>query len=186
MFRHFNQVTALAHQAVAQCCSTGALAIDATLGNGADTDFLLERFERVVSFDIQEAAIAAYDAKKKERVQLIAKSHHLMDHYVKEPVDCIMFNLGFLPGSNKQTITRPDTSLPAILTGLDLLRPGGLMTLAIYTGHEGGPEERDAILKALAGLPKKTYAVVLQSFHNRSDRAPILIVVEKALYLNMP
>lgn len=155
MFRFFTQISDMAHRAVLQYCPQGALAIDATLGNGLDTDFLLDHFERVVAFDIQKQAIDDYPQKDNSRLRLIADSHHRMSDYVLEPVDCVMFNLGYLPGSDHEKITRPETSTDAILQGLSLLRPGGFMTIASYIGHDGGASERDAVLEVLRSLPKR-------------------------------
>ena len=40
------------------------VAIDGTLGNGYDTDFLCKRFEKVYSFDVQEEACLNYNIGK--------------------------------------------------------------------------------------------------------------------------
>ena len=49
-------------------------------------------------------------------------------------VDAAVFNLGYLPGGDHGVFTTPGVSVPAMRTALELLRPGGVMTVCVYYG----------------------------------------------------
>jgi len=43
----------------------------------------------------------------------------------------VMFNLGYRPGGNKSVITRPETTVTALVSALDLVVPGGVITVVL-------------------------------------------------------
>ena len=49
-----------------------------------------------------------------------------------------MYNLGFLPGGNKEITTLAKTTMKSIEDGLELLDSNGIMTIAVYRGHAEG------------------------------------------------
>lgn len=179
MFKYVADISELSHHIVTEFLDNKENAIDGTLGNGYDTDFLSENFKNVYSFDIQQEACDAYRDKNLENVNVICDSHHKLKEYITEEIDCIMYNLGFLPGGNKHITTIHEYSLKSIQDGLELLRSGGLMTICIYRGHDEGKIEESCILEYLETLPKSKYGVMLHSFLNRSKVSPMLVVVEK-------
>ena len=62
-------------------------------------------------------------------------SHANMERYAeRETVDCIVFNFGRLPGGDPTICTRAESSVAAIDAGLRLLRPRGVMAIALYYG----------------------------------------------------
>ncbi len=77
-----------------------------------------------------------------DRASLICDSHALMKEHVKEEVDFIIFNLGYLPRADKTITTLVDSTLKAIEAGLDLLKLHGIMVVVIYPGHEEGYQEK--------------------------------------------
>ena len=179
MFKYVGNISDLSHYIVKDFIENKEVAIDGTLGNGYDTDFLSSLFHKVYSFDIQKEACENYINKGKENVIIINDSHHLLNKYVNEPVDCIMYNLGFLPGGNKDITTLHKTSLESIKVGLDILRSGGIMTICIYRGHDEGKIEEPCILGYLKTLPKNEFGVMIQSYLNRQNISPLLVVIEK-------
>lgn len=180
MFKYVADISELTHYITKRFVENKKIAVDGTLGNGHDTDFLAKLFEKVYTFDIQEVACRNYKDKNINNVVVINDSHHLFKKYIKEDeVDCIMYNLGFLPGGNKSITTMHETSLESIKEGLDLLSHGGIMTICIYRGHNEGKEEESCILKYLETLPKSQYGVMLHTFLNRDNNSPILVVIEK-------
>lgn len=179
MFKYVGNISDLSHYIIKDFVPNKKVAIDATLGNGYDTDFLSSLFEKVYSFDVQEEVCINYNEKRKSNVKVINDSHHLFRLYIKEPVDCIMYNLGFLPGGNKEITTLHKTSLESIKTGLEILNSGGIMTICIYRGHNEGKIEETCILEYLKTLPKNSYGVMIQSYLNRQDISPLLAVIEK-------
>lgn len=179
MFKYVGDISKISHYIIDKFLENKNIAIDATLGNGYDTDFLSKKFTKVYSFEIQEEACKNYSERKADNVEVINDSHHLLKKYVNEPVACIMYNLGFLPGGNKEITTMSETSLNSIIEGLELLNHGGLMTICLYRGHVQGKEEESVIIPYLKELPKSKFGVMYHEFLNRSKEAPILIVVEK-------
>lgn len=163
----------------------GDVAIDATLGNGHDTLFLAHQVGEtghVYGFDIQLAAVnetrnrlckAEIDGS---RFTLNQISHaHMAEHL--DPADLnrvkgVMFNLGYLPGSDKSVITRTADTMIAVRQALDLLQPGGLLTVVVYPGHEGGAEEGRAIAEWAASLPPQQVEVQNLRPVNRSAAPP--------------
>ncbi len=137
-------LTKIAQQAVSRACRAHGRAIDATVGNGHDTLMLARCVApdgRVVGFDIQPSALdhtrqRLNAAGLEQHVELINAGHEHMrdllgDGWVGN-TDIVMFNLGYLPGGDKSIITQPDTTTSALAQSLDMLRPGGLLSLMLY------------------------------------------------------
>lgn len=179
-----------AHKFVTEHVHPGDLVIDATAGKGRDTVFLCSLVGEtgtVLAFDIQPDAIAQTKALVSAHgyeaiATVIQDSHANLLHYAQpETVSCIMFNFGWLPGGDHTIFTRPETSIPAIEAALQLLKPGGVLSLCIYYGGESGYTERDALLAYLATLDPRTYTVLVSTFHNREGDPPIPVSVYKEI-----
>lgn len=179
MFIYVNSVNTMIHDIIKNKIANGNIAIDATLGNGYDSDFLSELFNKVYSFDIQSEAIKNYNDKNKKNVKAILDSHENFKNYIIEEVDCIVYNLGYLPGANKNITTKVNSTIKSIKDGLELLKKNGLMLIAIYSGHLEGTLEKEAILKLAKSLPTNKYGVLYSDFINRPNNPPSLIVIEK-------
>jgi hypothetical protein len=178
MFRYVGEVSSLAQEIIKNFTVNFNFAIDATLGNGHDTDFLSNYFKQVYSFDIQEAATQNYLSKNKTNVKVILDSHVYLDNYIHEEVDCIMYNLGYLPGGDKTVTTKSESTIKSLETAVKLLNHNGLITICIYNGHNEGKSERNVILDFANLLPKNEFGVMLHSIINRKG-APELMVIEK-------
>ena len=63
-----------------------------------------------------------------------------------------IFNLGYLPASDRTISTTTTQSLRAISASVERLAPGGILTVLAYTGHAGGREEAEAIHNFLRGM----------------------------------
>lgn len=167
----------------------GDTVIDSTVGNGNDTLLLAELVGEnghVIGFDIQEAAIAIthekiIDADLSDRVTLYHKGHEEIDAVLSPDteVSLVVYNLGYLPKGDKAIITRPDTTIKSIHQALDHLKHKGLLLLMIYYGHEGGDEEKSAVIKLCESLPQKKYSVLQYQFINQQNSPPFLIAIEK-------
>ncbi|WP_396276634.1 tRNA (mnm(5)s(2)U34)-methyltransferase [Haloimpatiens lingqiaonensis] len=140
MFKYGNSISGLAQDIIKDYCSNFDVAIDATLGNGHDSDFLSSIFKKVYSFDIQSYAVENYKNRGKENVVAINSSHEYIDKYVIDRVDCVMYNLGYLPGGDKNITTKAQSTLESLDASLKLLNSGGIITICIYWGHEAGKE----------------------------------------------
>jgi len=176
-----------AHEFVESALHPGETAVDATVGNGHDTLALARAVGaegRVVGFDVQAEALAATrerlaGVEGTAEVDLIHDGHeHLARHMGADPVGAVMFNLGYLPGSESSLTTRPETTLPALRAAAERLRPGGVLTVVLYTGHEGGPVEADAVEAWATDLPQRRYRALSYRFLNQQNDPPRLLVVE--------
>ena len=92
--------------------------LDATCGMGNDTIYLanlLKEKGSVDSFDIQEIAISATKEKLQNlnitNVTLYHKSHEYIDASL---YDLAIFNLGYLPNTDKSITTKKETTMIAI------------------------------------------------------------------------
>jgi predicted methyltransferase len=187
----FPKATEMAHRLVAERLSEGALAVDATAGNGHDTLFLARRVGAagvVYAFDVQQAALDETARRLAEAgadggLRLCAAGHETMSEAIDAghhgEIAVVMFNLGYLPGGDKSKTTRGETTLAALRQALRLLAPGGLMTVACYPGHPAGAEEAGEVSQFLAGLDQGEYRVARYGFENLVNAPPFLLAVEK-------
>lgn len=166
--------------------NTNDTVIDATLGNGYDTIKLCEKVgknARVYAFDIQKDAILKAKEKIKEKgfenVEYILDSHENMTKYVSEKVKAVIFNLGYLPGGDKNIHTNPETTIKAIDEALSVISDDGFISIMIYHGKDTGTIERDEVLKYLKALDHKKYTVLITDFFNRPNNPPINAVIMK-------
>ena len=175
---------AMVHAFLRHHVKPGALCIDATAGRGRDTALLCRlagQEGRVLAFDIQQSALdqtAALLAAEGLRAELHLDSHvNMADYAAAGSVDCIVFNFGRLPGGDPQIMTRADSSVAAVETALELLKPGGVMALALYYGGTNGYEERDALLDHLSGIDERSYSVLCCDWRNRPNDPPIAVFI---------
>lgn len=171
--------------------SEGDIAVDATVGNGHDTLLLAKLVGRnglVFGFDIQDKAIENTFARLREnqvedRVTLFKKSHcELVDTL---PVDAhgkinsAIFNLGYLPGGDKNIVTKPETTISAIEQLLSIMATHGVIVLVIYHGHEQGAVERDYLLDYVSNLDQQKAHVLEYRFMNQTNNPPFIVAIEK-------
>ncbi|WP_102690990.1 class I SAM-dependent methyltransferase [Rummeliibacillus pycnus] len=165
----------------------GDIVVDATAGNGYDTTFLAQLVGEnghVFAFDVQKQAVESTQNRLQveglsKRVSVILDGHENVDQYVKETISAAIFNLGYLPGSEHEVITKPNTTLKAIESLLSLLKVGGIIVLVIYYGHEGGKEERDQVIEYVSHLPQKKVHALRYEFINQKNDPPFIIALEK-------
>jgi 16S rRNA C1402 N4-methylase RsmH len=147
------RLTELAHHILTEHLQDGDRAIDATAGNGHDTIFLARQVGsegRIITIDIQDAAVEATrtrleQAKLLTRVTLRTGNHaDIMEELaLKHAAEfaAIIFNLGYLPGSDQGVQTQPTTTRRALHAALELLQPSGRLCVTAYRAHTGGLEE---------------------------------------------
>lgn len=181
----------MAHRLVADCLREGEVAIDATAGNGHDTQFLAEAVGpagTVYALDIQAQAIEATRGRLEEagthrRVKLIEAGHEklsgLIDPAQRGQVGVVMFNLGYLPGGDKSVTTHWESSISGLRQSFPLLRADGLITAVCYPGHPAGAEEANAVERFLRTLDQVDYRVIRYGFENVVNAPPFLLAVEK-------
>lgn len=194
----FQSVLTMARSWVLQRLSPGAIAIDATAGTGVDTQFLAETVGvrgTVYAFDIQPLALvrtaarletrfAGEAAADKPEIALLAESHAQMLEVIPASshgrISAVMFNLGYLPDpeADQRIITGHASTLPALEASLELLQPGGIVTIVVYPGHPGGEEEAEAVTSWASQQPPDRCQSVLYRMPQKTA-APFLIALEK-------
>lgn len=177
------------HNLLKETVGKGDSVIDATVGNGNDTVLLATLVEKtgiVYGFDIQEQAIQTTQEKLlltglSPQVKLFHQGHETIPNVLEKntSLSAAIFNLGYLPKSDKSIITKPDTTLSAFDAVLPRLRIGGKLLVVVYYGHEGGEEEKDAVLDYMKSLPQHEFDVLQYGFINQANNPPFLLAVEK-------
>ena len=111
----------------------------------------------------------------------ILDSHANISNYLgnQDLVRLAIFNLGYLPGSDKKIITTPSSTLEAIQILLDRLEKNGKIIIVSYYGHDGGIEEKDAVEELISALSQKEWSVLKYQFINQINCPPICYVIEK-------
>jgi len=180
-----------AHHLTSRALRDGDTAIDATVGNGHDTVHLAEAVGpggQVIGFDIQARAIARTRerlgaAGLSDRITLHTHNHARMIDLLPDlrpaTVGAVMFNLGYLPGGDKSKITRPESTLRALGQSLSLVRPGGVVTVVVYTGHPGGQREAAAVEGFAASVPQDEMQIVSYRFINQRNAPPELLAFHR-------
>ncbi len=165
----------------------GSIAVDATAGNGHDTLFLAENVGQgqVYSMDIQDTALektseALKSAGLLDRVTLIKRGHQEMDRLVPGQADAVMFNLGYLPGSDRSVMTMPGTTGDGLKAALKILSPGGRVSVLVYTGHPGSVVEARVVGEILAPLDHTEFTVQKMVFWNSRKNSPELFFITRS------
>ena len=163
----------------------GDIAVDFTMGNGHDTEFLSKTVGEsghVYAFDIQAAALVSTSENLKkagcpENYTLIHDSHHNVKNYVEGPIKAGMFNLGYLPGSDKTVTTMRKTTLPAIEAAISLMDRDAIILIAVYPGHAEGEAEGREICEYLSTLSRYKVCATRINILN-SPTSPFFIIIE--------
>lgn len=180
-----------AHSLLENSITDGDFAVDCTVGNGHDTQLLAKLVGYtgyVYGFDVQEEAITKTKRRLtssdlNERVTLFHCSHeHIFDTIPKEnhkKIKAAIFNLGYLPGGNKDIVTKPASTLTAIESLLSMLPKNGVIVLVIYHGHEEGKKEKEAILSYVKNVDQQKANVLKYGFINQINNPPFVIAIKK-------
>ena len=89
------------------------------------------------------------------------------------------FNLGFLPGSDRRVTTRPGTTLAALTALVPFMAPGGVVSVAVYTGHPGGLEEGEAVAAWCAALDPAVWRAARYGQVNKRVNREELFLLER-------
>src|SRR5699024_7563373 len=140
---HMLKVIPFAHQLMKDIVEPGDTVIDATCGNGNDALFLstlVGASGHVYACDIQEQAIIATKellaSNERTNLTYIQDSHANIDQYLPTSVvghiTAAVFNLGYLPKSDKSIITKPHSTIKAMEHILSFLKKSGRLIAVIY------------------------------------------------------
>ncbi len=184
------RIIPFAHELLTRSVRVGDIVVDATCGNGNDTLVLcglVGREGHVYAFDIQKQAIDTTRSLLQDHdftnVTYIHDSHAKLAQYLpknlKGKLGGAIFNLGYLPRSDKKIITKGESTIQAIETLLEYIREEALVVIVIYHGHEGGAEEKEAVLNYVQKLDQKKFAVLKYEFINQKNNPPFVVAIEK-------
>lgn len=159
------------------------IVIDATTGNGKDSDFLLNIVKNgyLFGFDIQKKAIDNTNdllKNKYNNYKLYNRSHEEMNKVLKEytgKISLIVFNLGYLPKGDKKITTKKDSTIKTLKNSFKLLNKKGHIVVTIYPGHPEGLKESKSIKKT---FNNKNY--IYNEYHNTDNEiAPYVVEIKK-------
>lgn len=177
-------LTQICHQLILNHQKKFLYSVDATCGNGHDTQFLLHNTQSkgfVFAFDIQEQALKTTQEScspqlTHKHLNCFQVSHELMPRFIPtnfhQKIDLIMFNLGYLPSSkNKILCTQKVSTLKALEHCHQLLKPGGMISILSYPGHPQGKIEMLGIQDWLSKQQSYTYT---EHHDVKNDVSPVL------------
>lgn len=162
------------------------IVVDATIGNGKDSLYMLKHITKghLFGFDIQKKAIENTKQllKNYNNYTLYNKSHEHIEETLKDyknKISLIVFNLGYLPKENKEITTTYQSTLKALKGSLNLLNNKGHIVITIYKGHKEGAKEDLEINKFLKTLKGYT---VNKYYNTKKQDAPYVIDIKKNYY----
>ncbi len=171
------------------CLNKGDWVVDATCGNGKDTLFLANQVlgqqdGKVFTYDIQEIALKKahlllknnLTSSQLDRVFFLHKTHENFADLENLPMRLFVYNLGYLPGSDKTIFTKTDTTLVSIQKALSLTHHA--ISITCYPGHAEGKEESKGILDFLETYDSKNFYIRIYQ-NQKNSEAPFLIWIEK-------
>lgn len=167
--------------------TTARMIMDATCGQGYDCLYLTQGMDEsaeLVAFDIQQAALELTRTLLEEhgladRVRLYNDSFVNFERYINQPLDLVVFNLGYLPGTNKKITTGVadlQSTLPRLLNMLNL---NGVIGIVSYRGHSEGLTEYLWLQDYLSQLNNKIYNVGRYELFNHTKAAPVVYIIER-------
>lgn len=184
----------------------GLAAVDGTCGNGHDTAFLAGCLDSlpggaacpVLSFDVQAAALE--EARKRadirpflNRIHFLAFGHEHLAEALAERGDgaplavaAAVYNLGFLPGSDKRVVTKARSTVASLAAAAAALAPGGLLSVHAYGGHAGGAEEMAAVKDWFTALSHKAWLAASYRVCNKKRNPEILFLAGKRMEHERP
>jgi hypothetical protein len=176
----------LAHETWQKFLRPGDGAIDATCGNGHDTLFLakllLDHPESfLAAIDLQQQAIDQTNKLLKNnltdlsRLLLERRCHaDLASLNLPKKPRLIVYNLGYLPGGNKNITTQTEKTLISLTEALSLIEKDGALSITCYPGHEEGAREEKAIESWASRLNPLRWRASFQRVINRPSAPSFL------------
>lgn len=192
-FSLFQTPIDLAHAYWRQLLVPGNCVIDATCGNGNDTLLLAQivlqdgATGRIIAMDKQQQALDAarqllarhLSSERLSHVSFYQQCHSSFpDEIGKESVALIVYNLGYLPGGNKNLTTLSATTIQSLEAVLPLVIPGGMISITCYPGHDAGKLEEEQVMKFAAMLDPQRWSCCHHHWANRRN-APSLLLIQR-------
>lgn len=102
----------------------------------------------------------------------------------RSSVHLVVFNLGYLPGADREVVTRGTATVRALEHAEQALVAGGCLSVTVYPGHPEGIEEELAVLDHASSLPHDPWSVHHTVWLNQRNkrtgrRAPSLVLIQR-------
>ena len=182
----YDNAVTYVHHVLGSVLREGDIAVDATMGNGWDTALMADLVGEtgtIYGFDIQEVAVDVTKSRTSgclATIRLHQQGHESMSAAVDGPhighVRAVTFNLGYLPGGDKDITTHADTTLKGLTEARSVLAPDGVITVVCYR-HAEGERELSFVREELSTWPQDRYTVVEVDFINQRGTPPVVFVV---------
>ena len=179
----YNNIVKLGHEILDKYLNEESICVDMTLGNGNDTLYLLSKAKFVYAFDIQEKGIiSSKELLDKNNISsnkynLILDDHqNILNHISNQLIDIAIFNLGYLPNSDKTIKTNYISTINALNNLLTIMNKNSIILLTIYK-HEEGLLEYQKITELLNNFDMKKYNI-MRFEHVNKPLSPSIILIE--------
>lgn len=174
------KITELGHLLIKDYLKPSKIAIDMTLGNGFDSLYLAKQVKEVHAFEIQEQGIINSKklfAENNINNVIIHHESHINIDKLEFEYQIAIFNLGYLPGSDKTITTQYNTTILALEK---LLNKSSIevILLVVYPGHENGYIESIELNKYINNI-NNSFRVIKLNILNATKQAPYIILIEK-------
>lgn len=170
------RLTEIGHNLIKGHLKESDTILDATLGNGYDSLFLVSKVKRVIAFDIQDVAIKKSKELLKDfnNIEYIKDSHANIDKYDYK-FDGAIFNLGYLPGGDKKIQTQKDSTMKALNY---LVRQKPLRFILITVYPKSNKEEANAVLDFFVKLDEN---ITIYNDMDNPDSPIVIFFLNKVL-----
>jgi predicted methyltransferase len=182
------RLTHWVHEGLNAHVQPGDWVVDATLGNGHDTTVLLKAIGgkgKVFAFDLQSDAIESARDQFAECPQFepFLRNHAELDRCLpadaKSRLSAVVFNLGYLPGCDRDSATETTSTIAALDLAFEWLATGGVLCCTAYPGSPAGLEESLAVSDwAVARADDGVHVTRIESVATRG-RGPFVLWLEK-------
>jgi 16S rRNA C1402 N4-methylase RsmH len=162
----------------------GEVVIDATVGNGYDTEWLMQTVGKtghVHGFDIQQEALRATKKRleSSKKMTLHLDGHENLLKYGFQEIACVLYNLGYLPRGDKTIATQGKTTIQSIQAASEIIKVGGVIMIIAYPGHQSGSLECQKVESHLATYDQRKFQTWKFAFLNQKNDPPVLYGLEK-------
>ena len=108
----------------------------------------------------------------------------LMKSQDESSIKVVVFNLGYLPGGDKNVVTVPEVTMATIEASRTALREGGCISVTCYPGHAEGRMEEEQVQADARRLPVEIWSCYLHQWINQRNKrtgkpAPSLVLYQR-------
>ncbi len=182
-----------AHQLWKEHLKSQGNAVDATCGRGSDlfalADLLLfpPYTSKIFVYDIQKRALEIAKMRAKmwlsphqmDRIIWLERCHSMLGKAEVDLAIClIVYNLGYLPGGNRELTSCAATTIESLKQATQILQPRGAISIMCYPGHFEGGKETSQVLEFAEQLSSENWRVS-EYRHYDKPLAPCLIWLKK-------